>query len=61
MGLPKSAVKRIAKDAGAERISDEAVTAMVSKAEEYIATLATQGAKMAAHAGRKTITTADLV
>jgi len=60
MSLPKSAIKRIAKEAGAERISDEALTLIMSKTEDYIATLATQGAKMANHAGRKTVTVADL-
>jgi histone H3/H4 len=60
MTLPKAAVKRIAKDAGAERISDEALDLINGKVEEYIAALVTKGNKMANHAGRKTITAKDL-
>jgi histone H3/H4 len=58
--LPKSAVARIAKSAGAKRIGGDAVEALVAKAEEYVTTLVKNGVKLAEHAGRTTVKASDI-
>lgn len=58
--LPKSVVVRLAKQAGAERVSEDAATALVVKAEDYIKEQAKQGWALALHAKRKTLKAEDL-
>lgn len=59
--LPKSVVIRLAKQAGAERVSEDAAVALVAKAEDYIKEQAKQGWALALHAKRKTLKAEDLV
>jgi histone H3/H4 len=58
--LPKAAIVRIAKKAGAERVGEDAADALVKVAEAYIADLSKKAAGFAAHAGRKTIKAEDV-
>ena len=58
--LPIAAVVRIAKKNGAERVGSDAAAALVTKAEEYIATLTKEANRLALHAGRKTIKEEDV-
>lgn len=58
--LPIAAVVRIAKEHGAERVGSDAATVLVSKAEDYIATLTREANRLAQHAGRKTIKEEDV-
>ncbi len=58
--LPIAAVVRIAKKNGAERVGSDAAAALVTKAEEYIATLTREANRLAQHAGRKTIKEEDV-
>lgn len=58
--LPKAAVVRIAKAAGAERIGDEAAAALVAAAEEYIAAVAQKAAGIAELCGRVTVKADDI-
>lgn len=58
--LPIAAVSRIAKANGAERVGADAAEALVQKAEEYIGQIAREAARLAAHAGRKTIKAEDI-
>ena len=58
--LPVAAVIRIAKKNGAERVGNDAATAILKKTEDYIATLSSSANKLAIHAGRKTIKEEDV-
>lgn len=58
--LPKAAVVRIAKKAGAERVGDDAADVLVRKAEVYIEQIAKEAFEYAKHAGRKTIKADDV-
>ena len=58
--LPLAPVGRILKNAGAERISASAVAELNYAIEEYGSEIATQATKLAAHAGRKTVTADDI-
>ncbi|HJJ56974.1 MAG TPA: histone family protein [Methanocorpusculum sp.] len=58
--LPKAAVVRLAKKAGAERVGDDAADALVRKAEVYINQIAKEAFELAKHAGRKTIKAEDV-
>lgn len=58
--LPLSAVTRIAKSTGVERIGKDAIVALASKTEEYTAKIAKKATEMAAHAGRKTLKAEDI-
>jgi len=58
--LPLAAVKRVMTQAGAERISDDAVKQMTAVAEQFI-TETTQGAlKLTNAAKRKTLVESDI-
>lgn len=58
--LPKAAVVRLAKKAGAERVGEDAADALVAKAESYIEEIAKKAYEYAQHAGRKTIKAEDI-
>ena len=58
--LPKAAVVRIAKNAGVERVGEDATEALVAVAEAYVAKVAKDAAELAKHAGRKTIKAEDI-
>ncbi|HJJ47033.1 MAG TPA: NFYB/HAP3 family transcription factor subunit [Methanocorpusculum sp.] len=58
--LPKAAVIRLAKKAGAERVGADATDALVRKAEVYINRIAKKAFELAKHAGRKTIKVEDV-
>ncbi|MBN1167895.1 MAG: NFYB/HAP3 family transcription factor subunit [Methanospirillaceae archaeon] len=58
--LPIAAVVRIAKKNGAERVGSDAASALVVKAEDYIAMLTKEANRLAQHAGRKTIKEEDV-
>ena len=58
--LPKAAVVRLAKKAGAERVGEDAADALVAKAEAYIEEISKKAYEYAQHAGRKTIKAEDI-
>lgn len=58
--LPKASVIRLAKQAGAERVGDDAANALVMQAENYIKKVTKGAIAMAAHAGRKTLKAEDI-
>ena len=58
--LPLAAMEKILKQAGAERVSDKAKTALKAVIEEEAEQIATQAVKFAAHAGRKTVKAGDV-
>lgn len=58
--LPVSTVARIAKRAGVERVGKDATAALIVYAEAYIGDLAKEAARLASHAGRKTIQADDI-
>ena len=58
--LPLAAMEKILKQAGAERVSEKAKTALKSIVEEKAEEIAAQAVKFAIHAGRKTIKSGDI-
>ena len=58
--LSQSAVERIMKKAGAERISADATETLAVLMEEYGIFLAKEAKKMSDHAGRKTLRGSDI-
>jgi DNA-binding protein len=58
--LSQSAVERIMKKAGAERISADATETLAVLMEEYGIFLAREAKKMSDHAGRKTLRGSDI-
>ena len=59
--LGVSAMYRILKKAGADRVSVGATKAMAYALEEIAAQIAVRAVKLAKHAGRKTIKSEDVV
>ena len=58
--LPTAAVVRIAKNNGADRVGADASQALVDLSEKYLAKLVREAAKLAEHAGRKTLKAEDI-
>lgn len=59
--LPIAPVKRLLKNAGATRISDEASEELAKVLEELGEDLARDATKLAKHAGRKTVKAEDII
>lgn len=58
--LPVAPVKRILKNTGALRVSDEAAVELASVLEEVGEEISIKAGKLAKHAGRKTIKAEDI-
>jgi len=60
MAIPKAPVKRIIKEEGAERVSDEAVDALVKYLQDEAETIAEKAIVYAKYAKRKTVKADDI-
>ena len=58
--IPLAPVERILRRGGAKRVSKSAVEEFAAVLEEIAADIARESAKLAAHAGRKTIQVEDV-
>ena len=58
--IPLAAMEQIMKQAGGERVSDKAKAALKEVLEEYALRIAGDAAKLALHAGRKTVKASDI-
>ncbi len=59
--IPISALEKLMKEKGAERVSEDAVLELRKILENYLYDLSLKASKISAHSGRKTITGADLL
>ena len=58
--LPLAAMEKIIKQAGAERVSDDAKNALKSVLEDIGEKIASDAVKFAVHAGRNTVKATDV-
>jgi histone H3/H4 len=58
--LPVAAVDRIIRKSGAKRVSEDAATALSEVLEERAIVIAGEAAKLAEHAGRRTVRDVDI-
>jgi len=58
--LPLATVDRLMRRAGAKRVSESAARAMAEVVEEQALVIAAEAAKLAEHAGRKTVQDVDV-
>jgi DNA-binding protein len=58
--LPNSAVARIAKKNGVERIGKDATVALVEQTEKFIVEVSKKAVALAKHAGRTTVKAEDI-
>ena len=58
--LPLSAVERLIRKAGAERVSEDAALSLTRVLEDMAAGMSAKAIRLAKHAGRKTITADDI-
>ena len=58
--IPLAAMEKILKNHGADRVSDKAKIALKEILEEKASVIATKASRLATHAGRKTVKSADI-
>jgi len=58
--IPIAPVKRIMKENGAARVSEDAAQKLRDITEQFIIEISSEATKMAKHAGRKTVTPEDI-
>ncbi|MFC1754454.1 histone family protein [Thermoproteota archaeon] len=58
--IPKAPVARILQEAGAKRVSADAVNAFADVIQEIAEDIATQASRIAKHSGRKTVQEGDV-
>jgi len=58
--IPLAPITRLVRNAGAERVSEEASQALAELLEEYGEKVAKKAVSLAKHAGRKTVNAADI-
>ena len=58
--LPKAPVEKLIREAGARRVSDSAAVELAEVLEKIGTDISVRALRLAKHAGRKTITAADI-
>lgn len=58
--FPKAPTTRIMKNAGAQRVSSDAVDELLAAIEDYGTSIASRANELAHHAGRKTVKASDI-